>query len=206
MTTEATISSQQQLREVVGQPFAGLGEKNINYLDSYAIAFVELCPFVVLSTSDDAGRQDASPKGDAPGFMQVLDEHTLVIPDRPGNKLAYGHENILQNPQVGLLMMIPGTPETLRVNGKAHLTADPQLLEMLAARGKPAVLALKVEVEECFFHCAKAFIRSGLWQPDSWGERHKVSFGEMFAARKGATQELAGAIDQSVEADYRDNL
>jgi hypothetical protein len=136
----------------------------------------------------------------------VEDDHTLVIPDRPGNKLAYGHQNILSNPRVGVLFMIPGTPETLRVNGTATLTADPALLERLATRGKPAVLAIRVHVEECFFHCAKAFIRSGLWKHEAWPERHKVSFGEMFAKQRGGDAESAKQLDAAIEADYRDNL
>ena len=137
------------------------------------LSFIERCPFLVLSTSDRSGRVDASPKGDAPGFLSVVDEKTLLIPDRPGNRLAYGHLNVLENPQVGLLLVIPNTSETLRINGKAELSADPELLESLAARGKPAVLAIRVTVEECFFHCGKAFIRSGLWKPDEWGARHR---------------------------------
>ena len=102
--------------------------------------------------------------------------------------------------------MIPGTPETLRVNGQGTLNNDPAVLEKLSARGKPATLALRVRVEEVFFHCAKAFIRSKLWQPDSWPQRHRVSFGEMFAARKDQPAEVAQAVDEMVEADYRDNL
>jgi len=149
---------------------------------------------------------DASPKGDAPGFVWVENEKTLVIPDRPGNKLAYGHVNILENSKVGVLFLIPGTPETLRVNGTAELTVDPELLEQLAARGKPAVLAIRVHVEECFFHCAKAFMRSKLWQPQAWPERQKISFGRMFAKVTGADETAAKAIDEAVEVDYRDNL
>ena len=110
------------------------------------------------------------------------------------------------NPRVGVLFMMPGTPETLRVNGRATLTVEPELLERLAARGKPAVLAIRVEVEEVFFHCAKAFLRSSLWRPDTWGERHPVSFGKMFAAARKAPAQTAAAIDAVVEADYRDNL
>ena len=102
--------------------------------------------------------------------------------------------------------MIPGTPETLRINGDAALTADPEVLALLAARGKPATLALRVSIKEVFFHCAKAFIRSSLWQPEQWPERHKVSFGEMFAKQRGAPQEMAEAIDKSVADDYQNNL
>jgi predicted pyridoxine 5'-phosphate oxidase superfamily flavin-nucleotide-binding protein len=114
--------------------------------------------------------------------------------------------NILKNSKVGVLFLIPGTAETLRVNGTAELTSDPELLERLAARGKPAVIAIRIHVEECFFHCAKAFIRSRLWQPETWPERQKISFGRMLAKRTGGDEKAAQEIDERVEADYRDNL
>ena len=201
-----TISTVEELRAVVGEPPPGLEAKVEDHLNAFALEFIERCPFLVLSTSDRSGRVDASPKGDAPGFLSVIDEKTLVIPDRPGNRLAYGHLNVIENPQVGLLLVIPNTSETLRINGKAELSADPELLESLAARGKPAVLAIRVTVEECFFHCGKAFIRSGLWKPDEWGERHRISFGEMYAAKEGGDKAVAEAVDGMIEQDYRDNL
>ena len=201
-----SITTIEQLREVVGTEIPGLAEKNQSSLNEFAIDFLTRCPFLVLSTADAEGKVDASPKGDAPGFVHVEDERTLIIPDRPGNKLAYGHLNVIDNAQVGILFMIPGTPETLRVNGRAELTSDPALLGQLAARGKPAILAIRVHVDECFFHCAKAFIRSELWQPNAWPERQKISFGRMYAKQRGADEAAAREIDAFVEADYRDNL
>jgi hypothetical protein len=206
MMDKHSITTIEQLREVVGAEIPGLAEKNQSSLNEFAIEFLTRCPFLVLSTADAEGKVDASPKGDAPGFVHVEDERTLIIPDRPGNKLAYGHLNVIDNAQVGILFMIPGTPETLRVNGRAELTSDPALLEQLAARGKPAILAIRVHVNECFFHCAKAFIRSELWQPDAWPERQKISFGRMYAKQRGADEAAAREIDAFVEADYRDNL
>ena len=200
------ITDNDGLRAVVGAEFPGLSEKNQDHLNEFAIDFLARAPFLVLSTADQQGNIDASPKGDGPGFVVVENDRTLVIPDRPGNKLAYGHQNILSNPKVGVLFMIPGTPETLRVNGTATLTADPDLLERFATRGKPAVLAIRVHVEEGFFHCAKAFIRSGLWKHEAWPERHKVSFGKMFAKQRGGDAESAKQLDAAIEADYRDNL
>lgn len=200
------INSVEALRAVIGDKIEALEEKNIDHLDSFAIEFIEKSPFLILSTADDAGRCDASPKGDAPGFVEVVDSKTLLIPDRPGNKLAYGHENILKNPRIGLLFCIPGTNETLRVNGTAQLSADPALLEKLAARGKPAVLVIRVNVEECFFHCGKAFIRSELWSAETWDEPHKVSFGAMFAARKNLDKDVERMIDDSIATDYEENL
>jgi len=200
------ITTVEALREHLGHPLQGLGEKNQPVIDEFAIDFLERSPLLVLATAGADGGIDASPKGDAPGFVLVEDERTIVIPDRPGNKLAYGHENLLANPKVGLLFMIPGTPETLRINGSAQLSADPALLERLAARGRPAVLAIRVRVEECFFHCGKAFLRSKAWKSEAWPARKKVSFGEMLARKSGAGEEAVQAVDAAIEADYRDNL
>lgn len=205
-TDRHAIRTTEALRELIGEPPPGLELKNQSELGEFATDFIARAPFLVLSTSDTSGNLDASPKGDEPGFVVVEDDRTIVIPDRPGNKLAYGHLNILANPKVGVLFMIPGTPETLRVNGTAELTADPELLARLAARGKPAVLAIRIHVEEVFFHCAKAFIRSKLWKPDTWQERHRVSFGQMAAKTVGGGEDVASSIDAAVEADYRDNL
>jgi len=200
------IRTPEALRDVIGNAMPGLDLKNGDSLDEFALEFLARSPFLVLSTSDTAGNLDASPKGDAPGFVLVENERTLVIPDRPGNKLAYGHLNILNNPKVGVLFLIPGTPETLRVNGLAELSTDPELLQRLAARGKPAVLAIRVHVEECFFHCAKAFIRSELWKPDTWPERQRISFGRMLAKKTGGDEKVAKVVDAAVETDYRENL
>ena len=200
------IQTESQLTEVIGEKIPGLEDKVLDHLDEYARAFIERSPFAVLSTASADGRLDASPKGDAPGFIAVLDAKTIAIPDRPGNRLAYGHRNVLENPRVGLLMMIPGTAETLRINGVAELSNDESLLQSLAARGKPAVLAIRVAVEEVFFHCGKAFIRSGLWKPEEWGDRHRVSFGEMYAAQRDGDAAMAEGIDAMIEQDYQDNL
>jgi len=205
-TSEYDIRTVAALRAVIGAEVPGLADKNLAKLDSYGRDFIAKSPFIVLATSDAQGNLDASPKGDAPGFVHVEDEVTLLIPDRPGNKLAYGHLNVIENPRVGLIFMIPGTPETLRINGDATLTSDPVLLEKLAARGKSATLVMRVRVREMFFHCAKAFMRSGLWQPDQWPARHRVSFGEMFAAQRNEPEATAQVIDQFVQDDYDNNL
>ena len=194
------------LRRVIGEPIPGLGLKNQSTISDEAREYIERSPFLVLATSDAEGRLDASPKGDGPGFCLIEDERTLVIPDRPGNKLVYGLQNILANPRVGVIFMLPGTPETVRVNGIATLTADPDLLARLAARGKPAVLAIRIRVEECFHHCAKAFLRSQLWKPESWQERLKISFGKMAAKRAKLGDDVAAKFDAAIEDDYRTNL
>jgi PPOX class probable FMN-dependent enzyme len=201
-----SIESLDALRRVIGESIPGLGLKNQAVISDEAREYIERSPFLVLATSDAEGRLDASPKGDGPGFCLIEDERTLVIPDRPGNKLVYGLQNILANPRVGVIFMLPGTPETVRVNGTATLTADPELLARLAARGKPAVLAIRIRVEECFHHCAKAFIRSKLWKPESWSERLPISFGAMAVKRMKLGDDVAAKFDAAVEDDYRTNL
>lgn len=201
------ITDIEGLRDIISEPSPALEAKNIPYLDAFAREFIEKSPFIILSTSDGEGRCDGSPKGDAPGFVEVVDEYTLLIPDRPGNRLAYGHKNILANPNVAVLFCIPGTTETLRVSGKAVLTADPAILDRLAARGKPAVLAIHVTVEESFFHCSKAFIRSNLWEPEQLvTPPHKVSFGEIYRARLGISDDEVKALEESLEDEYLNNL
>jgi hypothetical protein len=205
-TDEHLIRSTAALREVVGHANPVVDLKILDRLDEFSRAFLARCPFVILSTADAQGHVDSSPKGDAPGFVLIEDDETIVIPDRPGNKLAYGHENILANPHVGLLCLIPGTSETLRINGRAEISADPALLECLAARGRPATLATRIRIDQSFFHCGKAFIRSNLWKPEKWGERHRVSFGEMLGPKTGGGAEAVKTIDGLIETDYRDNL
>ena len=201
------IENAERLRAVVGEPVPGMDLKVWDKVVPEAQTYIARSPFLVFSTADANGNVDASPKGDDPGFVVVEDEETLLLPDRPGNRLAFGLHNILENPHVGILFMIPGTTETLRVNGTAELLDDPALLDRLSARGKPAVLVIRVSVDECFFHCSKAFIRSKLWKPDSWPEKQKISFGKMFADRFDADDEsLPATIDAMVEEDYRTNL
>jgi len=201
------IDTTERLRALIGEPSPGVELKLYDALSDEARTFIARSPFLVLSTADRDGRLDASPKGDLPGFVLVEDDHTIVVPDRPGNRLAYGLVNIVVNPHVGILFMIPGTTETLRINGSAELRSDPELLEQLAARGKPAVLAIRVTVEECFFHCSKAFLRSSLWKSETWPERQKISFGQMLARRIAADDPtLPATIDAMVEDDYRTNL
>jgi PPOX class probable FMN-dependent enzyme len=202
------IETVAQLREMISEPPQFMHDVKGKLILDEERAFIERSPLLLLASCSSDGRMDVSPKGDAPGFAIVEDERTLVIPDRPGNHLAYGHLNILSNPRVGLIFLVPGTPETVRVNGSAALTREPALLARLAARQRPAELATRVHVEECFFHCGKALLRSELWKPETWGQRMKVSFGEMFAKRslKDPSPDVASAVDASIEKDYRENL
>jgi PPOX class probable FMN-dependent enzyme len=205
-SSDYRVGSTAQLRSIIGEPGELAPKKVMRALDEMAADFIHRSPFLVLATTDAEGNLDASPKGGAPGFVAVEDEQTLAIPDRKGNKLIFGLQNILADPHVGLIFMIPGTDETLRVNGAAELTVEPALLDRLAERGAPAHVAIRVHVHECFFHCAKAFIRSQLWHPDSWQARQKISWGKYFASKVGLSQEAAIKLDEMVENDYKHNL
>jgi hypothetical protein len=200
------ITSVEQLRALVGETSPVVQHKLWNILEPPTLDFIRRAPFLLLATSDAQGNLDVSPKGDEPGFVVVEDEQTLLIPDRQGNKLVFGLQNILLNPHVGMIFLIPGTGETLRVNGKAELTTDPAILERLSTRGKPALVAIRVTVEQCFFHCAKAFLRAQLWKPESWPARHAISFGKILAEKMGGDDNVARQIDQFVEQDYKTNL
>jgi PPOX class probable FMN-dependent enzyme len=162
------IANEQDLRAIIGVPGARSVLKERRSLDEHNLRFIAQSPFLLMATSDASGRCDVSPKGDAPGFVQVLDEWRLVIPERPGNKRLDGMLNLLANPHVGLIFMVPGRQETLRVNGKAWVTRDPQLLDRCVVQGKAPLVAIGVEVEQCFLHCPKAFIRSRLWDHAAW--------------------------------------
>ena len=165
---EHVVGSEAELRELVGTPASRSVLKERKELDHHDRAFIALSPFVLLATAGEAGRCDVSPKGDVPGFVQVLDAKRLVIPDRPGNKRLDGMLNLLANPHIGLIFLIPGRQETLRVNGRAWVIRDPALLQPCAVQGKTPLLAIGVEVEQVFVHCPKAFLRSGFWTPEGW--------------------------------------
>ena len=200
------ISTVDELRSIIGTPSDLVPHKLWTALDETCADFIQRSPFLLLATSDAEGNMDVSPKGDGPGFVAVEDETTLLIPDRSGNKLIFGLQNILANSHVGLIFLIPGTGETLRVNGTAELTSDPAILDRLSARGKPAVVAIRVRIKEVFYHCAKAFLRAQLWKSDTWPEKKKISFGKILAGKMGADDKMAAQIDQFVEQDYKTNL
>lgn len=163
-----TIETKEQLRALMGEPSERAVKKQMDRLDAHCRAIIARSPFLVLGTSGADGRCDVSPKGDLPGFTLVLDDRTMVIPERPGNKRVDSLTNILENPHVGLLFVVPGREETLRVNGRASIVLDEDLLARMAHDGKPPILGIRVEVQEAYAHCAKAFKRSGLWEPARW--------------------------------------
>ena len=159
------IRTSEQLTALIGTPSDFSLRKQLPRLDEHMRKFIAHSPFAVLSTHSADGRCDASPRGDAPGFVQVVDDHTLLIPDRLGNKRVDTYRNILQTGRIGLLFLVPGLGETLRINGRAILVTDPAWLTPLTVQGKCPKVAVAVEVEECFLQCAKAILRSQLWEP-----------------------------------------
>ncbi len=200
------LTTVEQVRALVGEEVPAVRAKLFQELDETARAFIARAPFLLLATSDREGRPDVSPKGDGPGFVSIEPDGSLLIPERKGNKLIFTLQNILANPQVALIFLVPGTEETLRVHGRAVLVADPETLLRLSARGQPALLATRVHVERCFFHCAKAFRRSRLWEPATWPEKLRISFGKVLAKKLGGDAALAERIDRSIEEDYEKNL
>lgn len=183
-----------ELRSLLGEPSELVQSKIADRLNDLTRQFVERSPFLCLSTSGADGRCDVSPRGDPAGFVRVLDERTLLLPDRPGNRLADSHRNILENPHVALLFVIPGVADTFRVNGTATIVTDPELLEPCAVEGKVPKLALKIEIEEAFTHCSKAFLRSQLWDPERYVDRAELP----------SPGELMRSVQPSVDAETYD--
>jgi PPOX class probable FMN-dependent enzyme len=174
-TIDGVVTSEGELRALYGFPGERAVAKEHATLDEHCRAFIAHSPFLVMGTAGADGRCDVSPKGDAPGFVRVLDDHHLAIPDRIGNNRLDGMRNVVENDHVGLLFLIPGREDTLRVNGRARIVRDDALLESLAVAGKRPVTALVVEVEQVFLHCARAFKRAGLWQPERWPDATAVA-------------------------------
>ena len=163
-----TITSAEELREVIGAPTPKAVAKERVTLHARDREWLARSPFCLIATSDADGNCDVSPKGDPPGFVHVIDDATIAIPDRPGNRRADGFQNILSNPHAGLIFFVPGRGETLRVNGRARLVRDAPFFDEMVVNGHRPAIALVLEIEQIFFHCAKALMRSKLWKPETW--------------------------------------
>jgi uncharacterized protein len=195
----------EEVRESYGEVSGLARDKVMARLDKHARAFIARSPFLVLGTADAEGRQDVSPRGDPPGFVRILDDRTLAVPDRPGNRRIDSLGNVSSHSNVGLLFMVPGYDDTLRVNGKARISREPGLLRELAVDGRPALSALVIDVEEVFMHCAKAFIRSRLWDPDSRQNRKEFpSLGRIIADQIAGVD--ADQADTAIDENYRKEL
>lgn len=168
---------------MVGEPHEHVRNKAISYVDSHVQNFVSMSPLFFLSTSDQEGKSDVSPRGDEAGFVKVLDQFRLVYPERPGNRRIDSLMNILTNPGVGMLFLIPGMNEVLRINGTASITKDAEFIESMNWSGKTIGAAVIVDVEECFIHCPRAFKQAGLWDSETWVQSEDLpSSSEMFRA------------------------
>ena len=197
------VTSVEELRELLGEAREVSRRKEITALDEHCKAFIAHSPFVLIGTANALGQCDVSPKGDAPGFVRVLDDRTLLIPDRPGNRRFDGHRNILENPHIGLLFLIPNVRETLRINGRACLVRDEDLLASMAVQGKVPTLGIGVEVEECFLHCPKAFIRSSLWDAARAADARPIpSFARMIIDHA----KLEGVTEAEYQRQQAENL
>ncbi len=167
-TRYAAISSEAELRDLLGYPSGRAVTKERVRLHERDREWLAASPMCLIATADADGNCDVSPKGDPPGFAYVIDDATIAIPERPGNRRADGFLNILANPHVGLIFLVPGRKETLRINGRARLLRDAPFFDAMIVKGNRPQLALVVGIEQIFFHCPKAFMRSALWQPDTW--------------------------------------
>ncbi len=205
-----TIADEAGLRARFGEIHPLAVAKTRPALDQYSRQFIALSPFLVISTADASGRADLSPRGDPPGFVHVIDDSTILIPDRPGNNRLDTMSNIVANPNVGCLFFIPGFDDTLRLNGRARITEDAALLRHCIVNGKPPKVGILLSVEEVFMHCAKALKRSKLWQPDYRQDRAQLpSIARIILAQTcetGVDEAVARQADESVEGDYKTGL
>jgi PPOX class probable FMN-dependent enzyme len=169
------VTSVEQIREIIGDPLPPMVEKVLDHIDDICRGFIEKSPFAVIASVDGRGAPDISPKGDPCGFVQVLDEKHLAIPDRPGNRRADTFQNLLENPQIAIIFIIPGKGETLRVRGKASIVRDETLRARMAIRNRVPEFAIVVQVEQALMHCPKSMVRSKLWQPEAWPDHSNTA-------------------------------
>jgi PPOX class probable FMN-dependent enzyme len=201
---EEVIATHERLRSLSHPPSERANNKIIDRIDDVCRRFIAACPFVLVASRGADGRIDVSPKGDPPGFVAALDEQTLAIPDRPGNHRLDTFDNLLTYPDVGLLFLIPGNGDTLRVSGTGSIVRDSVLQALLAVNGKEPNLILIVQVEEVFMHCAKCIVRSRLWKPEDWPDRSNVpSLAEAIMAHARPRESLAEVQAIIAESDAR---
>lgn len=201
-----TIADTETLKQIVGEPKPAIANKEMQALDKHFRHFISLCPFLCISTADAEGNQDISPRGDPPGFVRILDDRTVLIPDRKGNRRVDTMRNILENPNVGLMLMLPGVEEIVRINGKATITEDPALLADSAVNGSPPALGIVVKIDDVFFHCAKAVIRSKLWKSETPIARSEFpTYGEIVRDQRDPDADV-DAINADLQNDYKTRL
>jgi PPOX class probable FMN-dependent enzyme len=199
------VTTEAGLRELLGDPAPRVAAKDRPSLDGYDRQWLAHSPFCLVATSSADGTCDVSPKGDPPGFTLVIDDTTIAIPERPGNRRADGFHNILSNPHIGLIYLVPGRTDTLRINGKAALVRDAPFFDQLTVKGHRPVLAVVVQIEQIFYHCSKAFLRSDLWQPSSWNPSALPSRAEI-AHRLERPDEALAELERYYGPQYANGL
>ena len=200
------LSTTEELRTVYRPARDGAVRKELKALDGHCRSFLARSPFVVIGSTDGNGHADVTPKGDRPGFVAVLDATTIAIPDRPGNNRLDTLENLIADPAIGLLFLIPGMNETLRINGKARISTDDALRTRFAIDGKLPLSVIVVAVESVYMHCAKAFMRSELWQPDSWPDRASMPTLGQILKDQLALAESAAETDDWLDKGYEKSM
>ncbi|MGD9913353.1 MAG: pyridoxamine 5'-phosphate oxidase family protein [Rhizobiaceae bacterium] len=200
------LKTREELRQIYEDPGAKGKRKELSRLDAHARNFLARSPFVLIGTQDADGNADVTPKGDKPGFVAILDDLTIAIPDRPGNNRCDTLENLLVNPAIGLIFLIPGMNETLRINGEARITIDKDLRESLSVAGKAPQAVIVVKLRTHYMHCAKAFMRSELWEPSSWRPRAEMpTLGEILKDQM-SLPESARETDIWLDEAYRASM
>lgn len=200
------ITTETALREVIGEASELVWDKVIAHVDDHCRQFIAKSPFLLIASSDSSGVLDVSPKGDPAGFVQVLDDHTLAIPDRLGNRRVDTLRNVLQNPNVGLIFLVPGRRDTLRISGKAQIVRDASLLATMAVKGRAPDLALVLHVERTLFHCAKSVIRSSLWDPAGWPDVTGVSSPAESLLAHARPEATVADMQKLIDDDIRERL
>jgi PPOX class probable FMN-dependent enzyme len=202
------VANETELRELYRMPSALVAQKQRPALDQHDRTWIDASPFVLIGTTSPDGTGDVSPKGGPPGFVVVLDDHRLAIPDLAGNNLLDSITNVVAGSGIGLIFLVPGADETLRVNGHACLTTDPDVLDLCAVKDKRPKAAIGVTVTQTYMHCAKAFRRSELWQPATWPDRSALpSYGCIIRDQAAGFADVpAETIDQHLEDDYAATL
>lgn len=201
-----TIESFDRIREILGSPNPATFQKIQPQLNERMMRFVGKASLAMFATVDAEGFPTISPKGDGPGFIKVRDPQTLLLPERKGNKLAFSLENLMTHPEAALILVVPGTPETLRIHGRCRVLSDATLNRELASATQDALLVVEMTVVKCYFQCAKAFLRSKTWRPESWEPREKISFGEEIYGLSSEVKAAAQALDAGVDERYQTDL
>ncbi|CAI9912100.1 TPA: pyridoxamine 5'-phosphate oxidase family protein [Pseudomonas aeruginosa] len=200
------LNNIEDIREVVGEPNPVASKKIYSFLNDRMTNFISSSPIMMLSTVDSDGFPTISPKGDEAGFVRVSDKNTLLIPELRGNKLAFSLENIVQQNKVALIFLVPGTVESLRVHGTCRLFKGDEICKSLASKSHNALLVMEVKVTKAYFHCGKAFLRSKTWQPNTWKDNIKISFGQEIADNIGENTNFVETLDAGVKERYVTDL